>query len=70
MSGWGWFPFAGALVGSGAAHCDRLQRQAPMNGTVDTLGGDTQLDLALRRIQEEACQIDPQAAVARFTSAW
>lgn len=31
---------------------------------------DTQLDLALRRIAEEEGEVDPQAAVARFGSAW
>ena len=32
--------------------------------------GHTQLDLALRRVAEEAGAVDPEAAVARFGSAW
>lgn len=51
-------------------------------GPVDTLdvdvaalegmltAGDTQLDIALRRLGDEARSIDPQSAVARFGSAW
>jgi hypothetical protein len=31
---------------------------------------DTQLGIALRRVQVEACSIDPQSCVARFGSAF
>jgi hypothetical protein len=33
-------------------------------------GEETQLDIALGRIEAEAREIDPEAAVARFNSAW
>jgi hypothetical protein len=51
-------------------------------GSVDTLdtdpaiwekmlrAGNTQLDIALERLRDEACAVDPQSAVARFGSAW
>lgn len=47
-----------------------------MNGlvaTVDPTEFDppvSQFTLALRRLRDEACAVDPQAAVARFNSAF
>ena len=45
---------------------------APDPKSVETImgGRPTQLALALRRLRDEKCSVDPQSAVARFNSAF